>query len=129
MATFMEYATRTKMQTASTVYVGTHYEYTAALALMRLGFSLLRSGTRGDAGIDLIGHWVLAPVSEPLPIIVQCKARTSSLGPLNVRELEGSFRGVPPNWRGKPVLGLLVTTVVGAGLTLAARWRGWHLRP
>ena len=118
MATFMEYATRTKMQTASTVYVGTHYEYTAALALMRLGFSLLRSGTRGDAGIDLIGHWVLAPVSEPLPIIVQCKARTSSLGPLNVRELEGSFRGVPPNWRGKPVLGLLVTTLKATKGTL-----------
>jgi hypothetical protein len=45
MTTFMEYATRTKMQTASTVYVGTHYEYTTALALMRLGFSLLRTGS------------------------------------------------------------------------------------
>ncbi|KAG9203296.1 hypothetical protein G6514_002949 [Epicoccum nigrum] len=106
------------MQAASTVYVGTHYEYTTALSLMRLGFSLLRTGAKNDAGIDLIGHWVLAPVSEPLPIIVQCKARKSSLGPLNVRELEGSFQGVPPDWKGKTVLGLLVTTLKATKGTL-----------
>ena len=28
---------------------------------------------------------------------------------------------------GRPSVGLVVSTVVGAGLTLLARWRGWHL--
>jgi hypothetical protein len=29
---------------------------------------------------------------------------------------------------GHPSIGLVVTTVVGAGLTLVADWRGWQLR-
>lgn len=77
---------------------------------MRLGFSLLRVGRKQDAGIDLIGHWVLAPLREPLPVIIQCKARKISITPSHVRELEGSFQGIPADWRKKHVLGLLVTT-------------------
>ncbi|KAF3041905.1 hypothetical protein E8E12_006536 [Didymella heteroderae] len=123
LPTFIEYATRTKLAPASTFYVGTHYEYTTALAFMRLGFSLLRVGSKNDAGIDLIGHWVLAPVSEPLPVIIQCKARKCSVGPSHIRELEGSFRGIPPNWKGKPVLGLLVTTLKATKGTLQAMAR------
>ena len=109
LSSFLEYAKKAQLAPKSTVYVGTHYEYTTALALMRLGFSLLRVGKGGDAGIDLIGHWVLAPFQEPLPVIVQCKARTVSIDPSNVRELEGSFQGMPASWRKKGVLALLVT--------------------
>ncbi|OAL47566.1 hypothetical protein IQ07DRAFT_572300 [Pyrenochaeta sp. DS3sAY3a] len=110
LPSFLEYAKRTNLTPETTFYVGTHYEYATALALLRLGFSLLRVGRKDDAGIDLIGHWVLAPLREPLPIIIQCKARKISLSPANIRELEGSFRGIPADWRGKDVLGLLVTT-------------------
>lgn len=120
LETFIEYATRTKLSPLKTYYIGTHYEYTTALSLMRLGFSLLRTGAKNDAGIDLIGHWVLAPLSEPLPVILQCKARQCTLGPSHVRELEGSFRGIPPDWRGKSVLGLLVTTLKATKGTMNA---------
>jgi hypothetical protein len=123
LASFIEYATRTNLAPLSTFYIGTHYEYTTALSLMRLGLSLLRVGSKNDAGIDLIGHWVLAPVSEPLPVIIQCKARKISVGPSHIRELEGSFRGIPPNWKGKPVLGLLVTTLKATKGTLDAMAR------
>ncbi|RYF38105.1 MAG: DUF2034 domain-containing protein, partial [Cytophagaceae bacterium] len=123
LPSFIEYANRTNLAPSSSFYVGTHYEYTAALAFMRLGFSLLRVGSKNDAGIDLIGHWVLATLSEPLPVIIQCKARKCSLSPSHIRELEGSFRGVPPNWKGKPVLGLLVTTLKATKGTLEAMAR------
>ncbi|KAJ8117495.1 hypothetical protein OPT61_g1312 [Boeremia exigua] len=120
LATFIEYADRTKLSPLKTYYIGTHYEYTTALSLMRLGFSLLRTGAKNDAGIDLIGHWVLAPLNEPLPVIIQCKARKCTIGPSHVRELEGSFRGIPPDWKGKPVLGLLVTTLKATKGTMDA---------
>ncbi|KAF2621859.1 hypothetical protein BU25DRAFT_353421 [Macroventuria anomochaeta] len=120
LATFIEYATRTKLSPLKSYYVGTHFEYTTALSFMRLGFSLLRTGAKNDAGIDLIGHWVLAPLSEPLPVIIQCKARKCSVGPSHIRELEGSFRGMPPDWKGKPVLGLLVTTLKATKGTMDA---------
>lgn len=92
LATFIKYAAHTKLRPATPVFIGTHYEYTTALSLMRLGFSLLRTGAPNDAGIDLIGHWVLAPLSEPLPVIVQCKARQHTLAPAAVRELESTLR-------------------------------------
>ncbi|KAI4649474.1 hypothetical protein J4E93_003794 [Alternaria ventricosa] len=110
LTTFLEYAKETNLNLTSTLAIGTIYEYMSAQALMRLGFSLLRIGRMGDAGIDLIGHWVLGPLREPMPVIVQCKARSNSVNPKHIRELEGSFQGVPPHWRNKDVLGLLVTT-------------------
>ncbi|KAG9195611.1 hypothetical protein G6011_00732 [Alternaria panax] len=110
LPSFFEYAERTGLQLTSSYAVGTVYEYMSALALMRLGFSLLRSGRSDDAGIDLIGHWVLGPLREPMPTIIQCKSRTVNCGPNHIRELEGSFQGIPPDWRKKDVLGLLVTT-------------------
>ncbi|KAH9880436.1 hypothetical protein IAQ61_000727 [Plenodomus lingam] len=110
LPTFLAYAQRVNLTPDKTIYVGTHYEYTTALALMRLGFSLLRIGRTNDAGIDLIGHWILGPLREPLPVIVQCKARKFALSPSHVRELEGSFQGTPADWKKKDVLGLLVTT-------------------
>lgn len=120
LATFIEYANRRNLSPLRTYYVGTHYEYTTALSFMRLGFSLLRTGSKNDAGIDLLGHWVLAPLREPLPVIIQCKARKCSIGPGHVRELEGSFRAMPPSWKNKPVLGLLVTTLKATKGTMDA---------
>ncbi|ORY18606.1 hypothetical protein BCR34DRAFT_444233, partial [Clohesyomyces aquaticus] len=110
LPSFLEYADRVNLAPSKTVYVGTHYEYVAALSLMRLGFSLIRTGKRSDAGIDLIGHWILSPLPEPLPVIVQCKAMSRGLSPKHVRELEGAFQGIPAEWRKKEVLGLLVST-------------------
>lgn len=109
LSTFLDYAKRTNLNVKTTYYVGTLYEYTAAIALMRLGFSLLRVGGSDDLGIDLIGHWALAPLREPMRTIIQCKARTSSVNPSDIREMEGSFLGIPPSWRNKDVLGLMVT--------------------
>jgi hypothetical protein len=126
LPSFLEYAKRRNLPANTTTYVGTHYEYTTALALLRLGFSLLRVGRRFDDGIDLIGHWVLAPLREPLRVIIQCKARTISVSPCHVRELEGSFFGAPYDWRNKDVLGLLVTPEKATKGTLRAiaesRW-------
>jgi hypothetical protein len=123
LPTFLEYAKRKNLAPTRTYYVGTHYEYTAANALMRLGFSLTRIGRKFDAGIDLIGHWVLAPLPEPMHIIAQCKARKCSCTPSNIRELEGSFQGKPPRWRNKDVLGLLVTDKQATKGTLEAMGR------
>jgi len=110
LPSFLAYARRNNLTPDKTTYIGTHYEYTAALALQRLGFSLLRIGRARDAGIDLIGHWVLAPLREPLPVILQCKAYKTHLLPAHVRELEGSFSSAPAEWKNKHILGLLVTT-------------------
>ncbi|KAF2034138.1 hypothetical protein EK21DRAFT_57155 [Setomelanomma holmii] len=126
LPTFLEYAKRAKLAPTRTVYIGTHYEYTVALALMRLGFSLLRIGKKFDAGIDLIGHWALAPLREPMRIIIQCKARQGSIYPNTMREMEGSFQGVPPDWRNKDVLGLLVTTNKATKGTLEALGQSRH---
>jgi hypothetical protein len=121
LPSFLEYAQRTGLDlTSSPSGVGTLYEYMSALALMRLGFSLLRIGRKSDAGIDLIGHWVLAPLREPMPVIIQCKSRNGSCKPSHIRELEGSFQGIPPDWRNKNVLGLLVTTNKATAGTLRA---------
>ncbi|KAF2870677.1 hypothetical protein BDV95DRAFT_65830 [Massariosphaeria phaeospora] len=111
LPSFLRYSDRMKLTPRTPVFIGTHYEYTVALSLLRLGFSLLRTGGRSDGGIDLMGHWVLPPLREPLPVIVQCKARGERCcDPSHIRELEGSFQGVPAGWRNKDVLGLLVTT-------------------
>jgi hypothetical protein len=126
LPSFLEYAERKKLPATTTTYIGTHYEYTTALSLQRLGFSLLRVGRRFDDGIDLIGHWVLAPLREPLRVILQCKARSISVSPCHVRELEGSFLGMPPSWHNKDVLGLLCTPEKATKGTLkavaASRW-------
>ncbi|KAL5114647.1 hypothetical protein ACEQ8H_007492 [Pleosporales sp. CAS-2024a] len=117
---FVEYAEQANLSPTSSVYVGTHYEYTTALSLLRLGFSLFRIGASHDAGIDLIGHWVLAPLREPLCVIIQCKARNNSVSPCHLRDLEGSFSSVPAGWKNKYVLALLVTTHKATKGTLKA---------
>ncbi len=108
LGSFLEYAERISLNKSSTVYVGTRYEYTAALALTSFGFSLKRIGRAGDCGIDLLGTWTVPTTPQPLRVMLQCKATLKST-PSWVRELEGAFAGAPPGWRGSGVLGFLVT--------------------
>ncbi|KAG6014334.1 hypothetical protein E4U43_006640 [Claviceps pusilla] len=112
LASFVCYAKRTGLDETSTVYIGTHYEYTVARSLSRYGFDLGRIGGSFDKGTDLVGTWTLpAPLSSPLSmrVLVQCKAGSQRLAPRHVRELEGAFVGAPVGWRGTGVLGLLVS--------------------
>ncbi|KAK0671097.1 hypothetical protein QBC41DRAFT_300916 [Cercophora samala] len=112
LPTFLSYAAHTSLDPASTVYIGTHYEYTAILSLARLAFTLHRVGGRSDYGIDLLGFWSPLPPSSsrrqpPLKVLAQCKV-TKTAKPQYVRELEGAFIGAPPGWRSKGVIGVLV---------------------
>ncbi|KAL2200425.1 hypothetical protein P885DRAFT_28695 [Corynascus similis CBS 632.67] len=117
LPTFLAYSRRTNLDPSSTVYVGTHFEYTAAAALVRYGLSLRRVGGASDCGIDLLGIWSLSlphPAPKELRVIAQCKA-VRRPGPHLVRELEGAFAGAPAGWRPTTtttrsgVVGLLVT--------------------
>ncbi|RYP65872.1 hypothetical protein DL771_008101 [Monosporascus sp. 5C6A] len=115
LASYVAYAARTGLDTASTVYTGTQYEYTVAASLRRLGFDMRRVGGRSDCGIDLLGTWAVpsSPTSSPplLRVLLQCKASSGARGgvaPRHIRELEGAFVGAPAGWRGSGVLGLLV---------------------
>lgn len=114
LPTFLAHAARTNLDPSSTVYVGTHFEYTALHALSRYGLALRRVGGVADCGIDLLGTWALPSASTSsssssrvLRVLVQCKA-VQRAGPHLVRELEGAFAGAPAGWRGGGVLGLLV---------------------
>ena len=109
-ASFLEYATRTGLDSASTVYHGTLYEYTVQESLHRFGMNLQRSGGAFDKGIDLVGTWSIPQFRKPLKIIVSCKVqgKTTQTGPRLIRELEGSFAGAPPGWREPGVLGFFV---------------------
>ncbi|KAK3196789.1 hypothetical protein K4F52_000133 [Lecanicillium sp. MT-2017a] len=107
LASFLSYAQRTGLDESSTVYVGTHYEYTVAAALARYGFYLRRIGGASDRGTDLVGTWSLPTAQDEkkpqtqLRILMQCKAGSGQrVGPQHVRELEGAFAGAPVGWRG-----------------------------
>lgn len=126
LATFLQYARRTGLDPASTVFIGTHYEYMAAAALARYGFSLTRVGGKSDGGIDLAGSWTPAPSQTPIRVVVQCKAGLQAARPQHMRELEGALVGAPPGPRGSGLLGLLVSPLPasrGVRDTLArSRW-------
>ncbi|KAB5572387.1 hypothetical protein GE09DRAFT_1216951 [Coniochaeta sp. 2T2.1] len=113
LPSFLSHAARTSLLPKSTVYIGTHYEYTVLSSLSTHGFSLHRVGGASDHGIDLLGTWSLPSLPHPLRVIVQCKALASPR-PASVRELEGAFVGAPTGWRrgegleGGNVVGLLV---------------------
>lgn len=109
LATFLRYAQRKRLSDKSTVFVGTHYEYTVIDALKRFGFTLKRTGRASDRGIDLLGLWKVPNQPSPIRVIVQCKARCSTLGPVNFRELEGALLDAPHGWRSEGVMGLLVS--------------------
>ncbi|KAK4126310.1 hypothetical protein N657DRAFT_643103 [Parathielavia appendiculata] len=112
LPSFLAHATRTNLDPSSTVYVGTHFEYTTIQSLSRYGLVLRRVGGVSDGGIDLLGTWPSLPPSSsgqgPLRVLAQCKA-VQRPGPHLVRELEGAFAAAPAGWRGKSgVVGLLV---------------------
>lgn len=113
LPSYAAYAERTGLDTSTTTYVGTHYEYTVADSLKSFGFELRRVGGAGDYGIDLLGSWSIPSTTQPLRVLLQCKAASATskarIGPATIRELEGAFVGAPPGWRGNNVLGLLVT--------------------
>lgn len=109
LVSFLKYAERSGLDTKSTLYVGTHYEYTVAQVLSKYGFYLQRVGGHSDYGIDLLGTWNVPSSSEPLKVLVQCKAIARKSSPNLVRELEGAFVGAPVGWRGHGVLGIFVT--------------------
>ncbi|RMY87465.1 hypothetical protein D0862_10693 [Hortaea werneckii] len=141
LASFLEYAERTSLNPKSTVYRGTHFEYTAAQALGDYAFKLRRTGRSNDLGIDLVGHWHLPASStttagsdqpdggntgHTMPVLVQCKA--SKLTPSMVRELEGAYIGAPAGWRGDGVLAVLVSTVPATkGVSAAVQRSQWPL--
>lgn len=109
LASFLDYADRSGLDPNSTTYVGTHYEYTAALALARYGFSLKRIGGQSDYGIDLIGTWSVPSSPQPLRVLLQCKAISRKVSPHIMRELEGAYVGAPVGWRGSDVFAFLVS--------------------
>ncbi|OCF73281.1 hypothetical protein I204_06512 [Kwoniella mangroviensis CBS 8886] len=90
-----------KLRGRTTLDVGTSFEKHALRYLNdQLHMDLRRVGGAGDGGIDLRGWWWLprstlkktAPLVEDIRrvrLIAQCKAEKKSLGPRNVRELEG----------------------------------------
>ena len=109
LASFLTYAKRAGVNPASTVFVGTRYEYTVQSSLRRYGFQLERTGGRSDLGIDLVGHWRIPSSSLDARVFVQCKAGSQKTRPSMLRELEGAFVGAPVGWKGPGVLGFLVT--------------------
>ncbi|KAK0391242.1 hypothetical protein NLU13_0743 [Sarocladium strictum] len=113
LSSFLAYADRTGLEKRSTVFVGTHYEYTVAATLARYGFYLKRVGGAGDFGTDLLGTWTLSPRNAPerrLRVLMQCKAGAAQkTGPQHIRELEGALAAAPPGWRGEGVLAMLVS--------------------
>ena len=97
------------MDSTSTVYIGTHYEYIVQSALKGFAMSLKRNGGKSDYGIDLLGTWSLPSMPHPLKVLIQCKGHAGKISPSLARELEGAFVGAPPGWRGSSVLALLVS--------------------
>lgn len=109
LASFVDHAERSGLDPKSTLYVGTHYEYTVSQTLSRYRFYLRRIGGRSDYGTDLLGTWTVPSAAEPLKVLVQCKAISRKSAPNLIRELEGAFVGAPVGWRGHGVVGIFVT--------------------
>ncbi|KAK4081701.1 uncharacterized protein Triagg1_2442 [Trichoderma aggressivum f. europaeum] len=117
LESFLEDARRRGLDEKSPLFTGTRYEYLVAERLARYGFSLRRIGGASDFGVDLVGEWTVPSSPNPaikvttspsIKVLVQCKGGIQRVGPHMIRELEGSFAGAPPGWRGQGVLGLLV---------------------
>ncbi|KAK9452736.1 hypothetical protein V1511DRAFT_506828 [Dipodascopsis uninucleata] len=116
LTSFLEYAEQTKLDSKSTYYIGTLYEYTVLDALGRLGIDLKRQGGTGDKGIDLRGCISIA--NRPaVPVVVQCKAEKKKPSPRYVRELEGSLSSYDYN---SEVLAILAAKLPATDLTLRA---------
>ncbi|KAK7539279.1 uncharacterized protein J3D65DRAFT_618095 [Phyllosticta citribraziliensis] len=77
LPSFLAYAERVDLSSKASVYVGTHYEYTVATTLARLGFKLTRTGRARDYGIDLLGSWTL-PVPVPWSANTRAPSETNT---------------------------------------------------
>lgn len=100
LASFIDYASATKLDRSSTVYRGTLYEYTVLETLASFAFKLYRTGGTDDKGIDLRGSWHLThhdakkteaqdSSEKPLEVVIQCKNEAKRVGPRYIRELSG----------------------------------------
>ncbi|CAD0110704.1 unnamed protein product [Aureobasidium uvarum] len=105
LSEFLSYADTANLSPTSTVYRGTHYEYTVADALEHLAFSLTRVGRASDLGIDLLGTWSIPSRSKPINVLIQCKAEAPK--PSMIRELEGAVVGAPVRYRGEGTIAVL----------------------
>ena len=112
LQSFLDYAQKIDLDRASTVFSGTHYEYTVIETLTKFKFDLTRTGRGSDRGIDLLGQWNLPETPGGLRVLVQCKLQTGTnkAGPSLIRELEGAFQGTPSGWRGTGTMALLAST-------------------
>ncbi|KAI9736090.1 MAG: hypothetical protein M1818_006266 [Claussenomyces sp. TS43310] len=114
LPSFLSYASRVGSDPKSTVFTGTHYEYTVQSALGMIGLETRRIGASNDRGIDLLGTWKVPSSPNYLKILVQCKVLSKVAGPVLARELEGAFGGAPTGWRDQGVLGILVTSTASS---------------
>ena len=108
LQSFLAFAKQKNLSTETTVYKGTHYEYTVMESLKEFGFHLHRTGKSNDKGIDLLGHWRLPGKPYEIKVLVQCKLSRGM--PAAIRELEGAYTGAPSEWQGDNVLALLATS-------------------
>jgi hypothetical protein len=108
LESFLAFAEKKQLDTKTTVYKGTHYEYTVMESLKQLGFVLHRTGKSNDKGIDLLGHWRLPGKPYEIKVLVQCKVSRGM--PSTIREMEGVYAGAPSEWQGDNVLALLATS-------------------
>lgn len=108
LQSFVDFTKKHGLSTLTSVYKGTHFEYTVAEALKTFGFDLHRTGKSNDLGIDLLGTWRLPGQKEDLKVFVQCKVTRPM--PATVRELEGAYVGAPAGWQGGSTIALLVSS-------------------
>ncbi|KAF7561723.1 hypothetical protein G7046_g2425 [Stylonectria norvegica] len=108
LSTFLAYVERTSLNKRTSVYRGTHYEYTVGEALSQYGFSLKRTGGASDRGMDLLGTWTIPSTKQTINVVLQCKCGVRTSSPMYVRELKGALKEAPPGWRGPNAMGLLV---------------------
>jgi hypothetical protein len=108
LASFLAFAEKKRLDTKTTVYKGTHYEYTVMESLKQFGFVLHRTGKSNDKGIDLLGHWRLPGKPYEIKVLVQCKVSRGM--PSTIREMEGAYAGAPSEWQGDNVLALLASS-------------------
>ena len=69
-------------------------------------------------------------IAPPIKVLVQCKRLNKKITPAVVREMEGAFRSAPVGWRGRDVVGLVVsgkpaTKGVVDGMKRSERGLGW----
>jgi hypothetical protein len=71
---------------------GLRFEQACAAFLGRQGIPTTLTGRRGDQGVDFVGWWPSPSDSRaPLRVIGQCKALKAAIGPVHLREFQGTW--------------------------------------